>query len=139
MNPPVDAPDVQRHQPAHVDAERVERVRQLEPPARHVRHRRRAQPQLGAGVDQIARLFDRPVARQHLARQDQRPRLLARGRQPLLDQRQIRPDAPAPDAAPAAPLIQGATGRSYQPSVANSIALRRMSPRSTPRSTAMGL
>ena len=79
--------------PRGIDAERVERVRQLEPAARHERHRPRAQPQLGARVDQIARLVDGPIARQHLAGQDQRPRLFARGGQPLLDQRQVRTQA----------------------------------------------
>ena len=75
-------PDVERGEPARIDAERVERVRQLEPAARHERHRPRAQPQLGVRVDQLARLVDRAIARQHLARQDERPRLLARGASP---------------------------------------------------------
>ena len=93
MKPPVDAPTSSATSAAHVDAEGVERVRQLDPAARHVGHRRRPEPQLGPRVDQIARLLDGPVARQHLARQDQRPRFLARRRQPLLDQGQIGADA----------------------------------------------
>ena len=86
--------DVQRRQPARVDPEDVQRVRQLEPAARHVGHRRRPQPQLGPRVDQVPRLVDGPVPGQHLARQDQRPRPLTRGRQPLLDQGQVRPNPP---------------------------------------------
>ena len=94
VNPPVEAPTSSAARPARVDPEDVQRVRQLQPPARHVGHRRRPQPQLGPRVDQVARLVDGPVPRQHLARQDQRPRPLARGRQPLLDQGQVRPNPP---------------------------------------------
>jgi len=38
-------------------------------------------------TDQIAGLVHRAIFIEHLARQNERARLLARGRQPLLDQR----------------------------------------------------
>ena len=77
---------VQRHPPRHVDPERRQRCASFTPAARNIRASARAAAAAAhPDATSIARLVDRPIARQHLPGQDQRPRPLARRRQPLLD------------------------------------------------------
>ena len=86
MKPPVDAPTSSAVEPADVDPERVERVRELVPGARDVR-RRRLDLERRVLVDLLARLR---VAR-HAPRHHERLRLRARLGEPALDEQDVKP------------------------------------------------
>ena len=96
MNPPVDAPTSSATSPRTSIPNTSSACASLTPPRDTYGIGADRSRSSAAGVDQIARLVDRPIARQHLAREDQRPRLLARRRQPLLDERQVGADPLGP-------------------------------------------
>ena len=92
MNPPVEAPMSSAVAPAHLDPERIERMRELQPaPADigvircHERHRRIRR-------DERAGLERRAGSRLHLPRHDQRPRPLTRRREATVDEEGIEAD-----------------------------------------------
>ena len=93
VNPPVDAPMSSAVAPAHVDRERVERMRELQPAASDVRviGRARARPRM-SGAHERAGLERRAGSRLHLPRHDQRPRPLTRRRETTVDEQRVEAD-----------------------------------------------
>jgi hypothetical protein len=124
-------------------------VGQLEPAARHVRHGRVSQPQVGGGRDQFSSLEDGTVTGQELAGENQRAGAFARGGQPLLDGEEIGADFSVlavvfGRAHPVAGLghrrFLGDQPGNVDRAVANRIALRRIRAAvGSTRTTAMGM
>ena len=138
MNPPVDAPTSSATAPATSTANVSSACASLIPPRETYGIGRGSQPELRPGLHQVPRLLDRPIARQHLAGQDQRPGLLARRRQPLGDDREVRPNALAALSRRRRPSPEAFIRPAYA-EVANPTPLRRMPPRSTQKSSVMGM
>ena len=86
-------------------------MRQLDSAARNIRHGLPTQAERRLRPYQIAGLVNRAISVEHLARQDERPGLLARRRQPLLDQREV-------GAHPDVRLGRGRLGRGFWVAVA---------------------
>ena len=86
MKPPVDAPTSSASRPAHVEAEHVERVRELLAAARD-EPRRPVDVELGVVVHLRARL----VEAGHEPRHHERLRLRAALREPALDEQDVEP------------------------------------------------
>ncbi len=77
---------------SHVDAERVERVRELEAAAADVGMIRRDQRDGRVGGDRCARLGGRLTVDADLPGEDQRSRPLARSGEPAFDEQRVEPD-----------------------------------------------